>query len=113
MPTRYAWLLLLPLLVGCQHPWHRHARGMSEVRPSGNSVRGAQLYQQHCAACHGATGEGLGSSVDPSLIGLHTRMSLHAITDAIMNPTPLMPKLYPVPLSQRDVMDLSAYVATL
>lgn len=31
-----------------------------QPRPKPDSPRGAGLYQQHCASCHGATGDGIG-----------------------------------------------------
>jgi mono/diheme cytochrome c family protein len=72
--------------------------------------RGKQIYLQNCAACHGASGEG---GVGPALKGEHTRKDREQAIAWIKDPQPPMPKLYPAPLSDRDVANVAAYVESL
>ena len=64
-----------------------------------------------CVSCHGANGEGGG--VGPSLKNEKSRKNYAQTVTWIKNPTPPMPKLYPSPLSEKDVADVAAYVQTL
>jgi len=82
--------------------------GMSAI---GDAARGKQLFTQNCATCHGATGTEGG--VGPSLRNEKARKDAAAAVAWIKNPRPPMPKLYPSPLSDKDVDDLAAYVETL
>lgn len=76
----------------------------------GDAAHGKALFADNCAACHGAKGEG---GVGPALQGEKDRKSAAEISAQIMDPAPPMPKLYPNPLSKRDVADLTAFVRTL
>jgi mono/diheme cytochrome c family protein len=78
--------------------------------PAGNAAHGKQLFAANCSACHGATGEG---GVGPKLQGEKSRKNFAAVVAQIKNPAPPMPKLYPSPLSDKDVSDLAAFVETL
>jgi mono/diheme cytochrome c family protein len=73
--------------------------------------RGAELFAKNCLVCHGAPGSA--TRIGRSLAGEGHRKSLAAITEAIEDPQPPMPKLYPGTLSQSDVSDIAAYVKTL
>ncbi|MBV9104200.1 MAG: cytochrome c [Candidatus Eremiobacteraeota bacterium] len=77
----------------------------------GDAARGKQLFTQNCATCHGATGTEGG--VGPSLRNEKSRKNMSQAIAWIKNPKPPMPKLYPSPLSEKDVTDLAAYVETL
>jgi ubiquinol-cytochrome c reductase cytochrome c subunit len=72
--------------------------------------RGAQLYAANCASCHGAQGQG---GFGPSLHNERSRRDLDAAVAWIKNPAPPMPKLYPSPLSDRDVEDVAAFIEKL
>jgi mono/diheme cytochrome c family protein len=86
-------------------------KGGDAMSGPGDAARGKQLFQQNCSACHGATGTEGG--VGPSLKNEKTRKDTAAAIAWIKNPKPPMPKLYPSPLSDKDVADLAAYVETL
>lgn len=73
-------------------------------------ARGATVFKQSCAACHGAQGEG---GVGPSLKDEASRKSTAAAEAWIKHPAPPMPQLYPGTLSKRDVTDVAAYIETL
>lgn len=78
--------------------------------PSGDAARGKTLFAANCAACHGATG---GGGAGPKLQGEKSRKNFAGVVAQIKNPAPPMPKLYPSPLSDKDVNDLAAFVETL
>ena len=72
----------------------------------GDAVRGGDIYQKNCAACHGGHGEG---AVGPALRGLHARRSLAAIVEWIVKPSNKMPQLYPSTLDAQAVADVAAF----
>jgi mono/diheme cytochrome c family protein len=78
---------------------------------SGDAAHGKVVYTQNCAGCHGATGKEGG--VGPSLTNEKSKKDDAATIAWIKNPQPPMPKLYPSPLSEKDVDDVAAYVQTL
>jgi len=69
--------------------------------------KGAQIFTNYCAACHGAHGEG---GVGPSLVDLQKRKPLPQAIEWIEHPKSPMPSLYPKPLSLQDVKDVGAYI---
>jgi cytochrome c553 len=73
--------------------------------------RGSAIFTQNCAGCHGQAGAGGG--IGPSLKGEKARKNLAAAIAWIENPKAPMPKLYPSPLSEKDVADVAAYVESL
>ncbi len=81
------------------------------VAAAGDPAKGATVFATNCAVCHGA--KGVGGGVGPALIGENKRKDVSATVAWIKNPQPPMPKLYPSPLSQTDVADVAAYVASL
>ena len=81
------------------------------VAAAGDPAQGATVFATNCAVCHGANGSGGG--VGPALVGERRRKSTAAAVAWIKNPQPPMPKLYPSPLSQRDVANVAAYVESL
>lgn len=72
--------------------------------------RGVQLYAAHCEVCHGQNG--IGASA-PELTGEHYHKNERQIEYWIENAQLPMPKLYPAPLTEQDVRDVAAYVASL
>jgi mono/diheme cytochrome c family protein len=79
--------------------------------PAGDAAHGKKLFAANCASCHGA--HGTEGGVGPSLKGEKTKKNQAAAVAWIKNPAPPMPKLYPSPLSEKDVSDLAAYVESL
>lgn len=78
---------------------------------AGNAAHGKQLFVANCSSCHGATGNEGGDG--PSLTDEKARKNDDQTIAWIMNPQPPMTKLYPSPLSKRDVADLATYVQSL
>jgi mono/diheme cytochrome c family protein len=89
------------------------SRGVTVVAAAdaGDPAHGKTLYAANCASCHGATGTEGG--VGPALKGEKHKKDLAAAVAWIKNPAAPMPKLYPSPLSEKDVTDVAAYVETL
>ncbi len=77
----------------------------------GDAAHGSQIFSQNCSSCHGANGSGGG--IGPKLAGEKSRKNYQATVAWIKNPQPPMPKLYPSPLSEKDVDDAAAYVQSL
>jgi len=75
---------------------------------AGNVERGKAVFATNCSTCHGSGGRSGG--VGPSLVDESERQDLSRTIVWIENPDPPMPKLYPSPLSKRDVADVAAYV---
>ena len=78
---------------------------------AGDAAHGKQIFAANCASCHGAAGTEGG--VGPSLKNEKSRKNTAAAIAWIKNPQPPMPKLYPSPLSAKDVADVAAFVETL
>lgn len=78
---------------------------------AGDAVHGKAIFTQNCSACHGATGAEGG--VGPSLKGEKARKDLAKTVEWIKNPSPPMPKLYPSPLGEKDVVDVATYVQSI
>jgi alcohol dehydrogenase (cytochrome c) len=72
---------------------------------------GKAIYAQNCAACHGAGG--VEGGVGPSLRNEKGRKTAAQVEAWIKNPVPPMPKLFPAPLSEADVADVTAFIDTL
>jgi len=72
--------------------------------------RGKTVFAQYCSACHGQAGEG---GVGPALKGEAAKKNPEQVTAFIKNPKSPMPKLYPSPLSDKDVAEVAAFVESL
>jgi len=77
----------------------------------GNASRGADVFRANCAACHSTTGAAGG--IGPSLEHEKQRKNYDQTIAWIKQPDPPMPKLFPSPLSEKDVADVAAYVQSL
>ena len=78
---------------------------------AGDAAAGAKVFSANCESCHGAGGKN--GTVGPSLAGIGIKAGQVAFM--VLNPAAVdkesgMPKL---PLSAKDVADVSAYVASL
>ena len=108
----WAFLILALACAGC-------ARGTTQTQgtaPAATAVtadaaRGEAVFRKNCSTCHvtGSTGGGIG----PALAGEKTRRNYDQTVAWIKSPDPPMPKLFPYPLSERDVADVAAYVQSL
>jgi|GEM_PF-1850980 len=76
----------------------------------GNIANGRDLYEQHCANCHGADAQG---GMGPSLQNEDARKNLRQTISWIEHPALPMPNLYPGTLSKKDVLDIATYVQSL
>jgi ubiquinol-cytochrome c reductase cytochrome c subunit len=76
----------------------------------GDLIHGKQIFAANCAACHGASGQG---GVGPNLHGEKARKDTAAAIAWIKNPVLPMPKLYPIPLNEKDVDDVAAFIESL
>ncbi len=77
----------------------------------GDVAHGKTIFAANCASCHGA--HGTEGGVGPSLKGEKSKKDQAAAVAWIKNPQPPMPKLYPSPLSDKDVNDVAAFVESL
>lgn len=72
--------------------------------------RGKSIFLKRCTMCHGQTGAG---GIGPDLRKLRTRLTLEQATAQIKNPRATMPRMYPAMLSDKDVLDVAAFVHSL
>ncbi len=77
----------------------------------GDAAHGKTIFTTNCSSCHGATGREGGDA--PSLTNERSRKSYDQTVAWIENPQLPMPKLYPSPLTEKDVDDVAAYVQSL
>jgi mono/diheme cytochrome c family protein len=98
---------------GCAHSSGGAAASSATATPPviGNESRGADVFRANCAVCH--TAKGAAAGVGPSLEREKQRKNYNQTVAWIEQPDPPMPKLYPAPLSERDVDDVAAYVQSL
>lgn len=74
----------------------------------GDPTAGAQLYANHCTACHGANRAGVPPTF-PALTDVGKRLQPAQIKENIRNGGGLMPPFSQ--LSQQDVDDLASFLA--
>ncbi len=96
---------------GLSHASGTKGKMVAGVAAGGDVAQGKMLYAKSCASCHGATGTEGG--VGPSLKGEKSRKNHAAVVAWIKNPKAPMPKLYPSPLSEKQVNDIATYLETL
>jgi len=106
-----AFFTLAVLLSACGRFHRTNTTTSSRAVIRADAGRGHTIYSAQCAACHGASGAN--GPVGPSLVKERKRHSLAEIEAIVRDPDPPMPKLYPGTLTDRDVKDVSAYVAGL
>jgi alcohol dehydrogenase (cytochrome c) len=90
---------------------HVHKKNHVGATETGNAAHGKMIFGANCSACHGVIGTEGG--VGPSLKGEKKKKNQSADIAWNKNPKAPMPKLYPSPLSAKDVRDVAAYVDTL
>lgn len=81
---------------------------LPKLRP-GNIVHGRALFNENCAHCHGAAGNGASvgyANVAPSLMNA----TVFQVAEAIRAGPEVMPRFGPDVLSDQDVSDIARYV---
>jgi len=104
------WLMLAPLVLaaGCGDKGEDTADPITEILAlSGDASSGEELYPSHCAACHGADGEG---GTAPSMTELIPPLSDEEIVDAIYGGTSGGMPAYSAQLSEQEIADVLAYL---
>jgi mono/diheme cytochrome c family protein len=79
---------------------------------AGSATAGKMVFDQNCASCHGAGGKNAGGP-GPTLAGTGItagQVAFMVRSPAAIDPDSGMPKL---PLTEKQVADVSAYVASL
>jgi mono/diheme cytochrome c family protein len=103
------------LAAGCARNAAQTAAGSGTTGPAraalGDGSRGAEVFRANCAVCH--TANGAAGGIGPSLEHEKARKNYDQTVAWIESPAPPMPKLYPSPLSRKDVDDVAAYVQSL
>jgi mono/diheme cytochrome c family protein len=72
------------------------------------SLTGAELFQENCAACHGADAEG---AVGPSLVGVADRLSVDQTVAVVTDGRGVMPS-FEGRLSESEIRRVVEYVRT-
>lgn len=72
--------------------------------------RGRVLYGQVCASCHGPEGDRI---ADKRLKAAALRMDAAQLAQTILNPSGVMPKIFPAPRTEDDERDLRDIIAYL
>jgi mono/diheme cytochrome c family protein len=100
-------------LFACAHNTAQTSSAATSPAPValGDRSRGAEVFRANCAMCH--TVNGVAGGVGPSLQNEKQRKNYDQTVAWIESPDPPMPKLYPSPLSLKDVEDVAAYVMSL
>ena len=89
-------------------------QGVPELAPmKGDSVRGHQIFQTTCIACHGADGQG--TAVAPPLWGpksFNIGAGMSRVNSAARFIHKLMPRDRPGTLTEQQAYDLAAYITS-
>jgi alcohol dehydrogenase (cytochrome c) len=107
--------LVIMALADDAHPAGQQIAAAPVTGPGGalkppNAAHGKALFQQSCISCHGADGTMIPGH---SLQNIGPVLDAAQVVDRIKNPKSPMPKLFPVPYGEQDVIDLAAYVEGL
>lgn len=77
-----------------------------------NFVRGQQIYNMHCAACHGPRGEGVVPDAPKFRLGERLEQPDMILMQSVKTGKKAMPPFFGV-LQDVDILDVLAYVRTL
>lgn len=86
--------------------------GLSQPALAADVIKGAKIYRQHCAACHGATGVPTMPNAPNLARGERMLQPDQALVGAIRAGRGAMPGYFGV-LTDRDTLDVIAYMRTL
>lgn len=95
-------LALVTLLLLLTSPWALAA----------NVMRGQQLYQMHCAACHGFHGEGIAPAAPKFQLGERLNKPDVLLMQSVKTGTKTMPPFFGL-LKDPEILDVLSYVRTL
>ncbi|PKO90398.1 MAG: cytochrome c, class I [Betaproteobacteria bacterium HGW-Betaproteobacteria-12] len=97
------WRMGLPLLLLACH-----------VAPAAavNLVQGQQLYNLHCAACHGPRGEGVMPEAPKFRLGERLEQPDMMLLQSVRSGKKSMPPFFGI-LKDAQILDVLAYVRTL
>ncbi|MBI5752277.1 MAG: cytochrome c [Hydrogenophilales bacterium] len=88
------------------------ALGSSEVSYAADMIKGGNLYAAHCAACHGASGVSVMPGAPSFARSERLLQPDMALLATIKSGKKIMPAFQGV-LSDRDILDVIAYLRTL
>lgn len=77
-----------------------------------NFVQGQQLYQMHCAACHGGRGEGVMPDAPKFRMGERLDQPDMVLMQSVKTGKKTMPPFFGI-LQDGQILDVLAYVRTL
>lgn len=83
---------------------------LSENPVSGDSLRGATVYQEHCASCHGANGEGVNAPAlgNPDALAHNKDEFIRYTIEKGRDGTPML--AYAETLSAADIDNVTAFI---
>jgi mono/diheme cytochrome c family protein len=115
MPWRLPAIVLVAVVfaAGCAHDTAQNASTAAASPVAlGDVARGEAVFRKNCSVCHSSTAVP-GGGIGPALGSEKQRKNYDQTVAWIKQPDPPMPKLFPSPLSERDVADVAAYVQSL
>lgn len=84
----------------------------SEGAWAANMMRGQQLYQMHCAACHGMRGEGVAPEAPKFRLGERLNQPDMQLMQSVKTGSKTMPPFFGI-LKDPEILDVLGYVRTL
>ncbi|MBI2276408.1 MAG: cytochrome c [Dechloromonas sp.] len=85
---------------------------LSGAAQAANVARGQQLYNMHCAACHGPRGEGVMPEAPKFRMGERLDQPDMVLMQSVRTGKKAMPPFFGV-LQDTQILDVLAYVRTL
>lgn len=86
--------------------------GVSGIASAANIVQGQQLYNMHCAACHGGRGEGVMPDAPKFRMGERLEQPDMVLLQSVKSGKKIMPPFFGI-LQDAQILDVLAYVRTL
>ncbi len=77
-----------------------------------NFGRGQQLYQMHCAACHGMRGEGVAPEAPKFQLGERLNQPDMLLMQSVKMGSKAMPPFFGI-LKDQEILDILSFVRTL
>jgi cytochrome c6 len=88
------------------------ATGVAGGASAANFVQGQQLYNMHCAVCHGARGEGVMQEAPKFRMGERLDQPDMMLMQSVKTGKKAMPPFFGI-LQDGQILDVLAYVRTL